>query len=217
MAEVKNIIVGGAKVFIGAASSDDTAFIGDAATYTVGGADSVTNAQSVAGVAGKGVQKNYTEIGFTTDGIDLSIEPEYSDVEVDQLLDSAILFKTSQKVSFGTTLAEGTLVNLARAIGQADSTVTDASGYDAAGETKVLGIRGGSLGEFPSERGIVAVANGPRHATLRSERVFEVFRAISVESVGVSVKRNEVTAFPVTFRCLPAGSTYMKIADRLYT
>jgi len=234
MADIKNIIVGGAKVYVtGSVETFDadlnSGFIGNGGTtppwslYENGGADATKSVTDTTGTAGAfggylgGANTvAVTEIGYTSEGIDLSFEPEYSDVEVDQLLDSAILFKNSQRVSFGTTLTEATLENLARAIGQAE-TIVDNDGYNAAGEVRELGITGGALGSFPQEKGLIAVANGPRVTGFVSERIFEAYRAISVESVGVAIKRNEVTAFPVTFRCLPeSGGGYMRIADRIY-
>ena len=221
-ANTKNIIVGGARVFIGAAAPDGAAaasvgFIGNTNDYWQDGdANAVTDAQSVTEVTDKGVDGWGDDIGFTSEGIDLTVEPEFNDVEVDQLLDSAILFKTSQRLSFATTLTEATLTNLAVAIGQADPAAHSDPGD--AGSTQTLGLSGGALGEFPREIGLVAVANGPRSYPLSgSERIFEAFRAISVESVTAPVKRSEVTQYPVSFRCLPASDgAYMKVVDRIY-
>lgn len=209
MATANNIIVGGAQIYAGTAVTTGLGFI-DGAAWTP-----LTAAQSV--TTGLGA---FTDLGYTSNGIDLNIEPEYQDVQVDQALDAAILFKTSQRVSFATTLTETTLQNLARAVGQPTSDVDVLSGFNAAGEENTLTIKGGSLGSFPSEISLVAVANGPRVAALKGERVFEAFRAISVEAVSMAVKRNETTQFPVSFRCLPqtdSTGAYMKIADRLKT
>lgn len=215
-ANTRNIIVGGARIFLGPSSETGSGFIGSVDGWQDAQTNSVTDAQSIAGVAGKGVDFWGDDLGYTSEGIDLSVEPTYNDVEVDQLLDSAILFKTSQRLSFATTLTEATLANLALAIGQQAPTGGTTGN---AGDTATLGLRGGALGEFPREVGLVAVANGPRPAnTARTgERIFEAFRAISVESVTAPVKRNEVTQYPVSFRCLPASNgAYMKVADRIY-
>jgi hypothetical protein len=210
MATANNIIVGGAKVYVGAAQATGLGFIDSAGWTALAAGASVTT--------GLG---SYTEVGYTSNGIDLTIEPEYQDVQVDQILDAAILFKTSQKATFATTLAEATLANLARAVGQPVSDVTQSGGsLNLAGETETLPIKGGSLGSFPQEATVIAVANGPRvsNTALTGERVFEAYRAVSVEAVSIPVKRNETTQFPVSFRCLPqtdATGAYMKIADRL--
>jgi len=242
MPSANNIIVGGARVFLGPADATGAAGYTDAtglngyfatgtnllATKSVVDGFNTGSSETAKGLSGFATS-GFKEVGFTTDGIDLSFEPEFNDVEVDQLLDSAILFKTKQKVTFKTSLAEATLVNLARAIGQKDdesNTVgagvyvngaTAPATWNEVGDTKTLGITGGALGSFPQEKTIVAVANGPRVSGKTVERIFEGYRAISVESVGVAVKRNEVTTFPVSFRCLPGtNGRYMKIADRVY-
>jgi hypothetical protein len=244
MPSANNIIVGGARVFIGPADATGAAGYTDAtavngffatgtslsATKSVVDGFNTGSLETAKGLSGYAASA-FKEVGFTSDGFDLSFEPEFNDVEVDQLLDSAILFKTKQKVSAKTTLTEATLVNLARAIGQKDTEGTNATDgvvlagatvpgtWNEVGDTKTLGITGGALGSFPQEKTIVAVANGPRTVTANKtvERIFEAYRAISVESVGVAVKRNEVTTFPVSFRCLPGtNGRYMKIADRVY-
>jgi hypothetical protein len=246
MPTADNIIVGGARVFLGPADADGSGFTDDTgAAGTFKGTSSDTAVSCITGyksgaTAGEKLKGLYAyvspeafkEVGFTSEGFDLSFEPEFNDVEVDQLLDSAILFKTKQKVSAKTSLTEATLVNLARAIGQKDNEDVVANNpgvvvggsttpgtWEEIGDSKTLGITGGSLGSFPQEKSLIAVANGPRNllATKSTERVFEAYRAISVESVGVAVKRNEVTSFPVSFRCLPGtNGRYMKIADRVY-
>jgi hypothetical protein len=238
--ETKNIVVGGAKVYVASAVPDEAVITGAAGgfignvSYNAGAGSSgasgapgtlplvtksiVDSASATRGLLGYLTAYSGEEVGFTTDGIDLEIAPEFSDVEVDQLLDAAIIFKTGQKVSFKTSFAEASLKNLARAVGRPDTDVTQTGATGAANTRNTFGLRAGALGDFPSERRIIAVANGPRvGAVTGSERIFEAFRAISVESVGVAIKRNEATVFPVSFRCLPAsGGAYMKIADRLY-
>jgi hypothetical protein len=243
MPSANNIIVGGARVFLGPADPTGAAGYTDAtglngffatgtsllATKSVIDGFNTGSSETAKGLSGF-ASAAFKEVGFTSEGIDLSFEPEFNDVEVDQLLDSAILFKVKQKVSFKTSLTEATLVNLARAIGQKDNEdiaannpgvvvggATTPGTWNDIGDTKTLGITGGSLGSFPQEKTIIAVANGPRVTGKTVERIFEGYRAISVESVGVAVKRNEVTSFPVSFRCLPGtNGRYMKIADRVY-
>jgi stage V sporulation protein SpoVS len=238
MPTANNIIVGGARVFLGPADADGVGYTDDATLFTVSAALMPVGVSCITGFSGGNVAhglaayatSGFKEVGFTSDGFDLSFEPEFNDVEVDQLLDSAILFKTKQKVNAKTSLTEATLVNLARAIGQKDTEGVSASDgvvvagasvpgtWNEVGDTKTLGITGGALGSFPQEKTLVAVANGPRSVAGKTvERVFEAYRAISVESVGIAVKRNEVTSFPVSFRCLPGtNGRYMKIADRVY-
>lgn len=152
-------------------------------------------------------------VGFTQEGLEVSYEPDYGDVEVDQLLDSAVVFKQSMRVALNTTLAEATLYNLMLAWGQAASTLTsDASSAE-------LDIEGGSLGEAPTERGFIAVGNGVlRNGVQYGERVYHAYRTLNVEQSTHSMKRNENTGIPVSFRALPASSgLYGKIKDRKRT
>lgn len=156
-------------------------------------------------------------VGFTQEGLEISYEPDYGDVEVDQLLDSAVVFKQSMRVSLNTTLAQATLYNLMVAWGQSPTTLTsDASGAE-------LDIAAGSLGEAPFERSFVAVGNAPRGAfggSLQqySERVYFAYRTLNVEQSTHSMKRNENTGIPVAFRALPGNDgLYGKIKDRKKT
>lgn len=217
---VRNIIQGGAKVYLG---PKGTAF----PTFTDA---------SASGTAGDVETSGFVDVGHTSEGLDITVEPDYLDVEVDLLLDSAALFKTSQRVTIATSFTEATLENFAFVIGQPDSSIaaydktnaTDAGALDAPGDYKVLTIDGGALGDEPQERAFVAVGPAPRQEqgsglewTDHQERVYYAPRVISTETVSTGVKRNEVTMFPVTFRCLPdsgaaAGEEYGKIVDRLY-
>jgi hypothetical protein len=201
---VDNIIQGAAEIYLGAAKL---------AVPAVG--TGVSQKTSVAG---------FSSVGYTSEGLDITFEPDYLDVEVDTLLDSAALFKTKQKVTIATSFTEATLANLAFVLGQKASTVT-AVGAAAAGDYTQIVIDGGALGSAPEERSLLAVGPAPRDvgATVASnlaERIYYAPRVISVESVAVAVKRNEATMFPVTFRCLPdsasTGSEYGKVVDRIY-
>lgn len=154
--------------------------------------------------------------GYTMEGLEVEYAPEYGDVEVDQLLDSALVFKQSMRVSLNTTLAEATLYNLLVSWGQTASTLTS-----TASDAELV-LDGGSLGAAPFERSLIAVGNGAYGRastdTNYSERVYHMYRVLSVESVTHGLKRAEATGFPVSFRALPADDgNYGKIKDRKRT
>lgn len=228
-----NIIMGGAEIFLsplntttgGANALPDWA---SSASATVGGTAAATGSQA------------WVSVGYTSEGLDINVEPEYLDVEVDQLLDSAALFKSGQKITLSTSFTEATLDNLAFVLGQpasdiakysagatpANDDITDAgAAMDAAGDYRTLTVKGGSLGAAPLIRSFYAVGPSPRGnntSTLKAERVYYMPFVISQEAVTVAVKRNEASKFPVTFRCLPdagatAGQEYGKVVDRLYS
>lgn len=203
---VDNIIQGAAKIFMAPKGEAQPSGVANGVSYST--------------IAG-----NWTDVGFTSEGLDLTIEPDYLDVEVDQLLDSAALFKTSQRVTLATSFTESTLANLEFVIGQT-GTVADVSGAPSvgtAGAIRALKVSGGSLGSAPLERAFFAVGPGPRVGTTTtklSERLYYVPRVISSETVTTGVKRNEASMFPVTFRCLPDSTQvdkeYGVVVDRLY-
>jgi hypothetical protein len=230
--EVRNIIVGAAQVFISKGDSTDTA-----------------NYKKVMPVFGSTAAATYLETtatadwrnaGYTSEGFEISYEPTYGEVEVDQLLDSARIFKTQLRVMLRTSMSEGTLQNVRTAFGQSNnsqvnSVFTNALGSEAAASAyggtlnadgsgnNVLRLAAGALGEAPVERSLIAIGPGPTTAsnTTKTERVYLARRVLSMETVSHALRRNEATVYPVTFRCLPdddfAGAEYGEILDRVYS
>lgn len=158
----------------------------------------------------------WRNVGYTQEGLEVSYEPDYGDVEVDQVLDSVLTFKQGMRVTLNTTLAQATLLNLMVAWGQASTTLVSTAS-DAE-----LDISGGTLGEAPVERGFIAVGNAPRNiggaSTKYGERVYHAYRTLNVEASTHGAKRNENAGIPVSFRALPANNgLYGKIKDRKRT
>jgi len=162
----------------------------------------------------------FRNVGYTMNGLELQFQPDFGEVQVDQILDVAKLYKQGMQVNLNTAFAESTLENLLFAVagqaGDLTAQATTANGLGAGSQT--LDLTAGELGECPVERGLVAVGPGTgdceRGSTI--ERVYIAYRALSIESVTVSAKRDEATMFEVSFRLLPndAGS-YGKIVDRV--
>ena len=197
MPSKKNIIVGAAAIFLGPS--------GKAAAPAVGGANAKYST-TVAAAA------NWRDVGFTQDGLEVSNDPSYGEVEVDQLLDAAKIFQDGMGVSLSTTFAEATLENLLIAWGQADSNLT------SSGTSRTWEIDGGALGAAPLERGLIAVGNGPEKANSNeyTERTYHAYRVLSVESSSHSLARADATVIPVTFRALPDDSgKYGIVRDRV--
>ena len=169
----------------------------------------------------------FRNVGYTMNGLELQFQPDFGEVQVDQVLDAAKLFKQGMQVNLNTTFAESTLENLLFAIAGKD-TDYDATGNDTGtGGTannskwlgnKVLNVSSGELGEVPVERGLVAIGPGSG-ADSNIERIYVAYRALSIESVTVGAKRDEATMFEVSFRLLPndANGSYGKIVDRTIT
>ena len=211
---------------------------------------------------------SFRNIGYTQNGIELSFQPDFGEVMVDQLLDVAKMFKQGMKVTLKTSFAEATLENLLLAIAgrssdlvttgtetyglsqltvglsvpaltaQATAGVNLATGAGGAtvittGITvptlapKTLNITSGELGDYPIERGLIAVGpglyskdgqeSGATSVNDQAERVYMAYRAISIDNVTVEAKRDSASVFEVSFRLLPDDNgVYGKIVDRTY-
>ena len=155
----------------------------------------------------------YRNVGYTNNGLQITYNPSYGSVTVDQLLDSAKLFKETMEVMIATEFAEGTLENVLGVFGQSASTLSGST----------LGLAAGALGEAPVERQLVAVGQAPTTAaSSKTERVYYARRVLSVQQSQFSLARNAASTFPVTFRLLPSGASgdagkeYGTIVDRTW-
>ena len=151
----------------------------------------------------------YTNVGYTSNGLELAFEPDFGEVAVDQLLDVARLFKQGMTVNLNTSFAEATLENLLVAIAADDTDLSTAAGVST------LKMSAGDIGDVPLERGLVAVGPGSGSAATPKERIYVAYRALSIENVTVSAKRDEASMFEVSFRLLPNDdASYGRIVDR---
>jgi hypothetical protein len=157
---------------------------------------------------------NFKNVGYTSNGLELQFQPDFGEVQVDQLLDVAKLYKQGMQVNLNTSFAEATLENLLYATAGSE---TDWNDGVANPDLSVLNLSAGNLGECPIERGIVAVGPGTGDCSPEEqiERLYVGYRALSIENVTVSAKRDEATMFEVSFRMLPNNdASYGKIIDR---
>jgi hypothetical protein len=148
-------------------------------------------------------------------GIEIQFQPDFGEVQVDQVLDVAKLYKQGMQVNLATAFAEATLENLLLALAYKDTKLTTALNGD-----KTLDLSAGDIGECPVERGLVAIGPGTGDCEDSDvvERVYIAYRALSIENVTVSAKRDEASMFEVSFRLLPddTSSSYGKIVDRTW-
>ena len=156
------------------------------------------------------LDEDFTNVGYTSNGLELAFQPDFGEVAVDQLLDVARLFKQGMTVNLNTAFAEATLENLLVAIAGDDADLTSPStGVQA------LKMSAGDIGDVPLERGLVAVGPGSGSNLDPKERVYVAYRALSIENVTVAAKRDEASMFEVSFRLLPNdNASYGKIVDR---
>ncbi len=198
-----NIIVGAAALFV----ADTTLTPGTLETFST----EVSFKETLANDSG------YTNVGYTMNGLELQFQPDFGEVQVDQILDVAKLYKQGMQVNLATAFAEATLENLLLALAFNDNEI---SGNKSSHTGRVLNLSAGDIGECPVERGIVAVGPGTGDCVDSPfvERVYTAYRALSIENVTVSAKRDEASMFEVSFRLLPedTSGSYGKIVDRTF-
>jgi len=199
-----NIIVGAAAFFMA-----DTTLV---PTVTPAFASADSYRETLAASA------TYDNVGYTTNGLEMQFQPDFGEVQVDQILDVAKLYKQGMQVSVATAFAEATLENLLLALAGNND---DLTGTKSTSGGRILNLSAGDIGECPVERGIVAVGPGTGDCedSAAVERVYIGYRALSIENVTVSAKRDEASMFEVSFRLLPedTSSAYGKIIDRTHT
>jgi len=160
----------------------------------------------------------FRNVGYTMNGLEIVFQPDFGEVQVDQVLDVAKLYKQGMQVNLNTAFAEATLENLLFALaGKNEDIDPTPEGKFAGTGNKVLTLSAGDIGECPVERGLVAVGPGTGDCAASDsiERIYVAYRALSIENVTVSAKRDEPTMFEVSFRLLPSDAgTYGSIVDR---
>ena len=213
------IIVGAAQMFVSTAGAlEYVSGSGSAAVYNFGSgsvsgipaftSDGSTYADKMDAAA------NFRNVGYTMNGLEVQFQPDFGEVQVDQLLDVAKLYKQGMQVNMVTAFAEATLENLLVSVAGSNADLTNTATQD------VLVINSGELGAVPVERALIAVGpgSGDPDATGAAavERVYVANRALSIDSVTVSAKRDTPSMFEVSFRLLPASNgSYGKIVDRV--
>jgi hypothetical protein len=171
------------------------------------------------------VTAGFRNVGYTMNGLELQFQPDFGEVQVDQVLDVAKLYKQGMQVNLNTAFAEATLENLLFSLAGRDTDLTANGGKNFSGTSSTaidagsptLNLSAGDIGECPVERGLVAVGpgTGDCNPDEQIERIYVAYRALSIESVTLSAKRDEPTMYEVSFRLLPNdNASYGKIVDR---
>ena len=159
------------------------------------------------------------DIGATQGGVEISWEPDMVDIEIDQYGDAAKVIQSKVKVMVKTTLAEGTLNNLATAWSYDNTTGgDDIKANNDGANTKTLLF--GSQSVYPFEYALQVTGYAPGStASVTKTRKFNTKRAVSMTTSMLSMKRAEASVFEVSFRVLPVvgdtGYEYGKIIDQI--
>jgi hypothetical protein len=170
----KNVIVGAASLFVSVGNSSNNTGR-PTTTKTDLSALMPTDTSARTGLLQSSA---YREVGYTSTGLEVSYEPTYGEVMVDQLLDAARIFKQTLKVMLKTELTEATLENMQFSWGQMDSVyvpnaslqvvnkptiINNDTAFNSNTDTPAasLSIAAGALGDAPVERVLIAVGQAP--------------------------------------------------------
>jgi hypothetical protein len=212
----KQIIVGAAALFVSKTAQFDPTNASPILPNFVAGTayrETLTTASTVV-----------RNVGYTMNGLEIQFQPDFGEVQVDQLLDVAKLYKQGMQVNLNTAFAEATLENLLVAIAAPSDDLVENQKWNnplergSVNYADVMELTSGEIGECPVERGLIAVGPGTGDCAVGSsiERIYVAYRALSIENVTVSAKRDAPSMFEVSFRLLPADNgSYGKIVDRL--
>lgn len=151
------------------------------------GAEGATEPADTA-VASAPDAEDWTDVGGTSDGVTLSIENEYTELTVDQIVDRVGSRLTSRTMTVATNLAEPTLENLSRVV-NGGGTVTTGTGFkkfEPANDTSATQPTYCAL-LFDG----IAPGGGNRRVIVR--------RALSTENVEFAYSKEDQTVFSVTF------------------
>jgi hypothetical protein len=141
----------------------------------------------------------WIDVGGTSGGVELNISSEYANLTVDQIIDIIESRRTGREVTVKTSLAEATLDNLARAIG------------NAAPAANVLNLDDNAAAFKPPYSAILIDGIAPGGFRRR----IVVRKTIPTDAVGMSYKKDDQTLLPVTWRLhwVSSSITPLKIED----
>ena len=87
-------------------------------------------------------ETDYTNVGYTMNGLEMQFQPDFGEVQVDQILDVAKLYKQGMQVNLATAFAEATLENLLLALAFKSTELTGSSASNAG---QVLNLSAGNI------------------------------------------------------------------------
>jgi hypothetical protein len=156
----------------------------------------------------------WTDLGFTNDGVTLTINQEFATMTVDQIADIIGRKMTSRDFQVKVNLAEATLENLT--IGLNSGTVATGSGAGVNYKTYTPVYDGTEL--QPTYFALIIDGYAPADSSgVVKRRRFILRKVISIDNVEIAYKKGDMTLIPVTFGCHYVSTTLapFKIIDQL--
>lgn len=167
-----------------------------------------TSLPSLDGSAYPPVWTGWTQIGYTDQGVDLSYEPTFKEIAVDEELGPIKMKLTAEKAFFACVMAEATLENVNKAIAGSGLVV----GVANTKHTKTLSV-GSAATDVEMMVGFEGLA--PSSAL---DRVIVATRAKATAKIAMKMQRTDKTVVALEFMCLadsslPAGQRLFRIVD----
>lgn len=134
----------------------------------------------------------WTDLGGTSDGLSLSINQEYTELAVDQIVDVPERRMTKREFTIGTNLAEATLDNLSLAL---NAEVTAGSGGTGATTYASLTADNASSATQPTYTALIVDGYAPSG----QQRRFIGRKMLQVGSVDFAYSKDTQTVFSVSF------------------
>jgi hypothetical protein len=180
-----NVLAGPAAMFIGSL---------DASGNVVGAP--AASAVNVAPAASA-----WSNVGGTSGGVTVITNQTMFSMYVDQIPDRVGVRMTQRDVLIRTNMAEGTLINMARAMNVAESAITVGDGY------RQFALPFGQAAFFPHERAILMDGWAPVAANAAMRRRVLLRRVVSIENIEAGYTKDGLFVIPVTFGALYVNDT----------
>ncbi len=130
----------------------------------------------------------WTDLGGTTDGVTLTINQEYTELEVDQIVDIPGRRLTKRELTISTNLAEATLANLALTMNNLSSVTTGSS-------ASTLTPAFDTSATQPTYFALIFDGYAPDG----KRRRVVARRVLSIDNTEFAYKKDEQSVFTVTF------------------
>lgn len=180
-ANVVNLVQGPATCYIGT-------FDGTTAREPANGSVNTTPATSA-----------WTDLGGTTDGVTISINQEYKELEVDQVVDIPGRRLTKRDMTAKTNLAEPTLANLLYSLNDVNGGSLGASGAGFAGYYEPAFTDSATQ---PTYRALLLWGWAPgtgAAGNVSKRRMVHLRKVLSSDNVEFAYKKEDQTVFTVTW------------------
>lgn len=152
----------------------------------------------------------WTDTGGTQDGVQITIDRDFLEMDVDQLVDMPGRRLTKRDTQVKTNLAEPTMLNLALAMN--GGTITASAAYQTYDPDDTVAAT------QPGYRALLFDGYAPQTAAAATmRRRFVVRKVLSIESIESSYKKDDMTLIPVTFAAHYVSSSIkaFRIIDQL--